>query len=94
MSASRRFLDVGGRTKTEKSILILSMFLVWQTSATGLERCGVAFLPVNPALSAPRNQGRQKLARLSSPEFATLLRDVLLDATRRQRIASLHPRGI
>ncbi|CAF4843781.1 unnamed protein product [Pieris macdunnoughi] len=67
---------------------------IWQTSATGLERCGVAFLPVNPALSAPRNQGRQKLARLSSPEFATLLRDVLLDATRRQRIASLQPRGI
>ncbi|XP_050663631.1 ARF GTPase-activating protein Git isoform X2 [Leptidea sinapis] len=67
---------------------------VWQTSATGLERCGVAFLPVNPALSAPRNQGRQKLARLSAPEFATLLRDVLVDATRRQRIASLHPRGM
>ncbi|XP_045491809.1 ARF GTPase-activating protein Git [Colias croceus] len=67
---------------------------IWQTSATGLERCGVAFLPVNPALSAPRNQGRQKLARLSSPEFATLLRDVLLDATRRQRIASLQPRAL
>ncbi|CAK1552641.1 unnamed protein product [Leptosia nina] len=67
---------------------------IWQTSASGLERCGVAFLPVNPALSAPRNQGRQKLARLSSPEFATLLRDVLLDATRRQRIASLQPRGL
>ncbi|XP_072944017.1 ARF GTPase-activating protein Git isoform X1 [Epargyreus clarus] len=67
---------------------------IWQTSASGLERCGVAFLPVNPALSAPRNQGRQKLARLSAPEFATLLRDVLLDATRRQRIAALHPRGL
>ncbi|XP_034839909.1 ARF GTPase-activating protein Git isoform X1 [Maniola hyperantus] len=67
---------------------------IWQTSATGLERCGVAFLPVNPALSAPRNQGRQKLARLSAPELATLLRDVLLDATRRQRIASLQPRGL
>ncbi|XP_038215842.1 ARF GTPase-activating protein GIT2 [Zerene cesonia] len=67
---------------------------IWQTSASGLERCGVAFLPVNPALSAPRNQGRQKLARLSAPEFATLLRDVLLDATRRQRIASLQPRAL
>ncbi|XP_047527710.1 ARF GTPase-activating protein Git isoform X1 [Vanessa atalanta] len=67
---------------------------IWQTSATGLERCGVAFLPVNPALSAPRNQGRQKLARLSAPELAALLRDVLLDATRRQRLATLQPRGL
>ncbi|XP_013182412.1 PREDICTED: ARF GTPase-activating protein GIT2 isoform X2 [Papilio xuthus] len=66
---------------------------IWQTEASGLERCGVAFLPVNPALSAPRNQGRQKLARLSAPELAALLRDVLLDATRRQRLATLHPRA-
>ncbi|RVE45952.1 hypothetical protein evm_009425 [Chilo suppressalis] len=66
---------------------------IWQTSATGLERCGVVFLPVNPALSAPRNQGRQKLARLSTAEMATLLRDVLVDATRRQHIATLQPRG-
>ncbi|KPJ07983.1 ARF GTPase-activating protein GIT2 [Papilio machaon] len=65
---------------------------IWQSEASGLERCGVAFLPVNPALSAPRNQGRQKLARLSAPELAALLRDVLLDATRRQRLATLHPR--
>ena len=76
-----------------KLIVIKSSFSVWQTSATGLERCGVAFLPVNPALSAPRNQGRQKLARLSAPELAALLRDVLLDATRRQRLATLQPRG-
>lgn len=67
---------------------------IWQTSACGLERSGVVFLPVNPALSAPRNQGRQKLARLSTPEMATLLRDVLVDATRRQHIATLQPRGI
>ncbi|XP_026329178.1 ARF GTPase-activating protein GIT2 isoform X1 [Hyposmocoma kahamanoa] len=66
---------------------------IWQTSATGLERCGVVFLPVNPALSAPRNQGRQKLARLSTAEMATLLRDVLVDATRRQHIATLQPRA-
>ncbi|CAG9095658.1 unnamed protein product [Plutella xylostella] len=66
---------------------------IWQTSATGLERCGVVFLPVNPALSAPRNQGRQKLARLSTAEMATLLRDVLADAARRQHIATLQPRG-
>ncbi|KAJ2952492.1 hypothetical protein O0L34_g6810 [Tuta absoluta] len=67
---------------------------IWQTSATGLERCGVVFLPVNPALSAPRNQGRQKLARLSTAEMATLLRDVLVDATRRQHIATLQPRAL
>ncbi|KAJ0180271.1 hypothetical protein K1T71_003675 [Dendrolimus kikuchii] len=67
---------------------------IWQTSATGLERSGVVFLPVNPALSAPRNQGRQKLARLSTPEMATLLRDVLVDATRRQHIATLQPRAL
>nr|XP_021185329.2 ARF GTPase-activating protein Git [Helicoverpa armigera] len=66
---------------------------IWQTSATGLERSGVVFLPVNPALSAPRNQGRQKLARLSTAEMATLLRDVLVDATRRQHIATLQPRA-
>ncbi|GBP66573.1 ARF GTPase-activating protein GIT2 [Eumeta japonica] len=67
---------------------------IWQTSATGLERCGVVFLPVNPALSAPRNQGRQKLARLSAAEMAALLRDVLVDATRRQHIATLQPRAL
>ncbi|XP_048479426.1 ARF GTPase-activating protein Git [Plutella xylostella] len=67
---------------------------IWQTSATGLERCGVVFLPVNPALSAPRNQGRQKLARLSTAEMATLLRDVLADAARRQHIATLQPRAL
>ncbi|XP_063822128.1 ARF GTPase-activating protein Git [Ostrinia nubilalis] len=66
---------------------------IWQTSAPGLERCGVVFLPVNPALSAPRNQGRQKLARLSAAEMAALLRDVLVDATRRQHIATLQPRA-
>ncbi|XP_041977492.1 ARF GTPase-activating protein GIT2 [Aricia agestis] len=67
---------------------------IWQTSAVGLERVGVAFLPVNPALSAPRNQGRQKLARLLAPELAALARDVLLDAARRQRLAELRPRGL
>lgn len=65
--------------------------LVWITSAMGLERFGVAFLPVNPALSAPRNQGRQKLARLSAAEMAALLRDILMDASRRQHIATLKP---
>ncbi|KAL4714095.1 hypothetical protein ACJJTC_008449 [Scirpophaga incertulas] len=64
---------------------------IWQTSACGLERSGVAFLPVNPALSAPRNQGRQKLARLSAGELCALLRDVLGDGARRQHLAALQP---
>lgn len=37
----------------------------------------VPFLPVNPDYSATRNQGRQKLARLTQAEFASLVLDVL-----------------
>lgn len=51
------------------------------------------FLPTNPHLSATRNQGRQKLARFSQNEFVGLLTDVLLDAKRRQNIATLRPLG-
>ncbi|XP_071444847.1 ARF GTPase-activating protein GIT2 isoform X2 [Hetaerina americana] len=46
------------------------------------------FLPVNTELSAPRNQGRQKLALFNAREFATLVIDVLSDAKRRQGSAS------
>ncbi|XP_072227440.1 ARF GTPase-activating protein GIT2b isoform X4 [Leuresthes tenuis] len=44
----------------------------------------VPFLPVNPEYSSTRNQGRQKLARFSAHEFATLVIDILTDAKRRQ----------
>uniref|UniRef100_A0A8D0A9G3 G protein-coupled receptor kinase interacting ArfGAP 2b n=1 Tax=Sander lucioperca TaxID=283035 RepID=A0A8D0A9G3_SANLU len=44
----------------------------------------VPFLPVNPEYSSTRNQGRQKLARFSANEFATLVIDILTDAKRRQ----------
>ncbi|XP_065214585.1 ARF GTPase-activating protein GIT2 [Planococcus citri] len=44
----------------------------------------VPFLPVNPELSTMRNQGRQKLARLSKEEFATLVWDILCECKRRQ----------
>uniref|UniRef100_A0A674MZ49 G protein-coupled receptor kinase interacting ArfGAP 2b n=1 Tax=Takifugu rubripes TaxID=31033 RepID=A0A674MZ49_TAKRU len=44
----------------------------------------VPFLPVNPEYSSTRNQGRQKLARFSANEFATLVIDILNDAKRRQ----------
>ncbi|XP_063971673.1 ARF GTPase-activating protein GIT2-like isoform X1 [Lytechinus pictus] len=45
----------------------------------------VPFLPLNPELSATRNQGRQKLARFSAREFATLIIDILKEAKRRQQ---------
>lgn len=51
----------------------------------------VPFLPANPHLTATRNQGRQKLARLSSVEFSHLIRDVLFDAQRRENFALLQP---
>ncbi|KAJ0013121.1 hypothetical protein NQD34_017455 [Periophthalmus magnuspinnatus] len=47
----------------------------------------VPFLPVNPEYSSTRNQateGRQKLARFSAHEFATLVIDILTDAKHRQ----------
>lgn len=44
----------------------------------------VPFLPVNPDYSATRNQGRQKLARLTQVEFAALVLDVLKEIRRRQ----------
>lgn len=43
----------------------------------------VPFLPANPEFSATRNQGRQKLAKFSKREFATLIIDILNDAKRR-----------
>lgn len=77
---------------------------VWATSqqsaatagggGAGLEVVGaVPFLPTNPHLSATRNQGRQKLARFSAVEFVGLVTDVLLDAQRRQNMATLRPIG-
>ena len=42
------------------------------------------FLPVNPDYGTTRNQGRQKLARLESHEFNTLVIDVLKEILRRQ----------
>merc|ERR1712142_471502 len=44
----------------------------------------VPFLPVNPDYSATRNQGRQKLARLTPQEFSALVVDVLKEVRRRQ----------
>ncbi|CAF0778060.1 unnamed protein product [Adineta steineri] len=43
----------------------------------------VPFLPVNPAFSATRNQGRQKLARYGPKEFTTFIYDILNEVRRR-----------
>uniref|UniRef100_A0A4W6D182 G protein-coupled receptor kinase interacting ArfGAP 2b n=1 Tax=Lates calcarifer TaxID=8187 RepID=A0A4W6D182_LATCA len=51
----------------------------------------VPFLPVNPEYSSTRNQGRQKLARFSAHEFATLVIDILTDAKRRQACLISNP---
>jgi len=45
----------------------------------------IPFLPVNPDYSATRNQGRQKLARLTHIEFTALAIDVLKEIKRRQQ---------
>lgn len=66
------------------SSIIHCFVAVWQSSPASLEHCPVPFLPVNPDLSAMRNQGRQKLARFSPNEFAALVMDILHDCKRRQ----------
>lgn len=57
---------------------------VWLSTPMCMEHSAVPFLPVNPDLSTMRNQGRQKLARFSPREFASLVIDILTDAKRRQ----------
>ena len=47
----------------------------------------VPFLPVDSTMSKPRNQGRQKLARFSTPELKSLVFDILIDTQRRQMLA-------
>jgi len=44
----------------------------------------IPFLPLNPDYSATRNQGRQKLARLTPSEFTILSIDILKETKRRQ----------
>ncbi|XP_014284303.1 ARF GTPase-activating protein GIT2 [Halyomorpha halys] len=59
---------------------------IWLSSGASLEYSTVPFLPVDPDLSTMRNQGRQKLARLSPGEFSALVLDILHDADRRQLV--------
>ncbi|XP_024943398.1 ARF GTPase-activating protein GIT1 isoform X2 [Cephus cinctus] len=64
---------------------------VWLSTSSLLERCTVPFLPVNPQLSSTRNQGRQKLARFTPKEFATLIIDLLTEARQRHILANSAP---
>lgn len=70
------------------SEVITFYFTVWLSSGASLEYSTVPFLPVDPDLSSMRNQGRQKLARLSPGEFSALILDLLHDADRRQLFIS------
>ena len=53
-------------------------------SAGGNAAVIIPFLPVNPEFGTTRNQGRQKLARLSGQEFEFLVTDILKEIRRRQ----------
>lgn len=64
---------------------------IWLSVAAFPDRCAVPFLPVNPRLSSTRNQGRQKLARFTSKEFATLVIDLLIEASHRHKLANQPP---
>lgn len=64
---------------------------IWLSVASLPDRCAVPFLPVNPRLSSTRNQGRQKLARFTPKEFATLIYDLLIEAGHRHKLASKTP---
>lgn len=64
---------------------------IWVATVTSPEKCTVPFLPVNPQLSSTRNQGRQKLARFTPKEFATLIIDILIEARRRHMLANNSP---
>ena len=57
---------------------------LWSKTESSQSGVLVPFLPVNPDYSATRNQGRQKLARLTHQEFASLVVDVLKEIKRRQ----------
>lgn len=63
------------------------LFLVWLSCADTTDLNDVPFLPVDNTISTTRNQGRQKLARFSTPEFKSLVFDILIDTQRRQVLA-------
>ncbi|KAJ8679879.1 hypothetical protein QAD02_015666 [Eretmocerus hayati] len=64
---------------------------IWLASASLPDRCIVPFLPIHPQLSSTRNQGRQKLARFTPKEFATLIIDILTEAGHRHGVTHNKP---
>ena len=60
--------------------------IVWLSCADTTDLNDVPFLPVDNTLSTTRNQGRQKLARFSTPELKSLVYDILVDTQRRQSV--------
>lgn len=60
---------------------------IWLSCVDTIDLSTVPFLPVNPTLSTTRNQGRQKLARFSTPELKNLVFDILCDVQRRQSLS-------
>ncbi|XP_076265367.1 ARF GTPase-activating protein GIT1 isoform X1 [Rhynchophorus ferrugineus] len=57
---------------------------IWLSCADTTELNDVPFLPVDNTLSTTRNQGRQKLARFTTPELKSLVYEILIDTQRRQ----------
>ncbi|KAK6637980.1 hypothetical protein RUM44_008404 [Polyplax serrata] len=49
------------------------------------------FLPIHPALSTSRNQGRQKLGRLTDKEFNAMIIDILQEVKRRDTANNFSP---
>ncbi|XP_023014310.1 ARF GTPase-activating protein GIT1 [Leptinotarsa decemlineata] len=67
----------------------------WLSCADTTDLNDVPFLPVDQTLSTTRNQGRQKLARFTTPELKSLVYDILVDTQRRQMVSDkgvLQPR--
>lgn len=64
--------------------------IVWQNTPNAINYGAVPFLPVHSEYSTTRNQARQKLARLESKEFNTVVLDILMDARRRQHLSRLY----
>ena len=75
----------------EFNFFTIIFYTVWLSVASLPDSCAVPFLPVNPRLSSTRNQGRQKLARFTPKEFATLVIDLLTEAGHRHTLANNAP---
>ncbi|EFA09439.1 ARF GTPase-activating protein Git [Tribolium castaneum] len=64
---------------------------IWLSCVDAIDLNVVPFLPVDSTMSKPRNQGRQKLARFSTPELKSLVFDILIDTQRRQLLSETGP---